>query len=129
MTVESKAIVSQQEAYDYLAPDGSEVRLLVNGPKGGLAHCTLPAGSTTAAVKHLTVEELWYVLSGVGEIWRRSTDGECRIDALRAGDSLLISTGTHFQFRAGQGEAIKILMATMPPWPGPSEAVPVKGGL
>jgi len=28
----------------YLAPDGSEIRLLPNVRGGGLSHCTLPAG-------------------------------------------------------------------------------------
>ena len=43
---------------DYLAPDGSEVRLLVEGTRGGTAHFTLPAGTVSRAVKHRTAEEL-----------------------------------------------------------------------
>ncbi|MEK6283898.1 MAG: hypothetical protein AABN95_26395 [Acidobacteriota bacterium] len=30
------------EQYDYLAPDGSEIRLLPDVSGGGLAHCRLP---------------------------------------------------------------------------------------
>lgn len=111
--------------YDYLAPDTSEIRLLVDGAHGGLAHCLLPAGKASSAVRHRTVEELWYVLEE-GEVWR-SRDREERIDSVRQGDSIRIRVDTSFQFRAGQQHDLKLLLATMPPWPGPKEAVPVDG--
>ncbi len=53
---------------DYSAPDGSLIRVLLDLPRGGVAHCTLPAGRTTLAVKHKTVEEIWYCLSGLGQV-------------------------------------------------------------
>jgi mannose-6-phosphate isomerase-like protein (cupin superfamily) len=55
---------------DYSAPDGSEIRLLLNVKGGGLAHCTLPPAATTLAVRHRTVEEIWYFLDGTGEVWK-----------------------------------------------------------
>jgi len=112
--------------YDYLAPDNSEIRLLVDGDHGGLAHCLLPAGRISSAVRHRTVEELWYVLEGEGEVWR-SRAGDERIDRVRQGDSLRVRVDTSFQFRAGEQHDLKLLLATMPPWPGPKEAVPVHG--
>lgn len=42
--------------YDYLAPDGSEIRLLRSMKGGGLAHCTLPPGAVSQAVRHKTVK-------------------------------------------------------------------------
>ncbi len=57
--------------HDYLAPDGSQIRLLPEMPGEGLAHCRLPAHHTSTAVTHKTVEEIWYFLGGRGEIWRR----------------------------------------------------------
>lgn len=117
---------SLPEPYDYLAPDNSEIRLLANGEHGGLAHCLLPAGKVSSAVRHRTVEELWYVLEGEGEIWQ-ARDGEERIDAVRPGDSIRIRVDTAFQFRAGERRDLKILLTTMPPWPGPQEAVSVDG--
>ena len=120
-------VCSLKAEYDYLAPDGSEIRLLVAGEHGSLAHCVLPAGKASAPVRHRTVEELWYVLEGSGEVWR-GRDGEAhRRDAIRAGDSLRIPVGTAFQFRAGVGGDLKLLLTTMPPWPGPQEAVQVPG--
>ena len=112
--------------HDYLAPDGSEIRLLVTGDTASMAHCRLPAGHSSRAVRHRTVEELWYVISGSGEIWRDSSAGP-RCDSIREGTSLKISTGTSFQFRAGETEALVVLIATIPPWPGKDEAEEVPG--
>lgn len=112
--------------YNYLAPDGSEIRLLPAMRGGGLAHCTLPPGRVTQAVAHRTVEEIWYCLGGEGQIWRKL--GQIEIVAeLRPGVSITIPTGASFQFRATGDEPLRILIATMPPWPGEDEAVPVEG--
>lgn len=118
-----------ESRYDYLAPDGSEIRLLVQGEQGGLAHCVLPAGRRSLAVRHRTVEELWYVLEGSGEIWRGRDSEDARTDAVRAGDSVRIPVGVAFQFQASPDEDLKLLLVTMPPWPGTQEAVPAVGGL
>jgi mannose-6-phosphate isomerase-like protein (cupin superfamily) len=115
-----------QEAYDYLAPDGSEIRLLDRGRRGSLAHCTLPVGRVSQAVAHYTVEEVWYCLSGQGEIWRSFRDQDV-LSALSPGTSLTIPPGTPFQFRNTGDEPLCIMMTTMPPWPGAQEAVQVKG--
>jgi mannose-6-phosphate isomerase-like protein (cupin superfamily) len=109
------------------APDRSQIRLLATGTRGGLAHCVLPAGMTSAPVRHRTVEVIWYVLEGAGEIWR-GREGETRIDAIGARDSVQIPAGTGFQLRASRDGDLKLLLATMPPWPGPQEAVPASGG-
>lgn len=44
--------------YDYLAPDKSEIRLLLDMTGGGLAYCTLPPGRTSIATTHKTVDEI-----------------------------------------------------------------------
>ena len=64
-----RAVTLKPDA-DYLAPDGSEIRLLPAMKGGGLCHCTLPVGKTSAPVAHRQVEEIWYVASGEGEVWR-----------------------------------------------------------
>lgn len=53
------------------APDGSDVRTLLRLAGGSMVHFTLPAGTVSAAVVHRSVEEIWYVLSGRGQMWRR----------------------------------------------------------
>jgi mannose-6-phosphate isomerase-like protein (cupin superfamily) len=112
--------------YNYLAPDGSEIRLLPTFDAGGLAHCTLPAGAVSAAVRHRTVKEVWYVLAGRGEVWR-GMGGESEVCAVEPDMCLTIPTGVSFQFRALSRSPLEIMIGTFPAWPGPEEAEPVKG--
>lgn len=109
-----------------IAPDGSDVRVLLGLKGGGLAHFALRAGQVSLAVKHRTVEEIWYVVEGRGEMWRRQ-DGREEIVALEPGVCLTIPLGTEFQFRAAAQEGLAAVAVTMPPWPGEGEAVPVSG--
>ena len=111
--------------YDELAPDKSEIRLLPNMKGGGLAHCTLPPHSISLAVKHKTVEEIWYFIQGHGQVWRKQGDREEIVD-VGPGICLTIPPGTHFQFRNTEKEPLCFIIATMPPWPGKQEAVRVQ---
>ena len=113
-------------AIDATAPDGTAVRLLLTLAGGSMAHFELPAGGVSHAVTHRTVEEIWFVLSGRGSIWRRQ-EGVERIDPLSPGTSLTIPLGTAFQFRAEGGSTLAFLAITMPPWPGMNEALPIDG--
>ena len=113
-------------AYDVLAPDGSEVRILLSLAGGSMAHFLLPAGQISRAVRHRTVEELWYVLSGAGEMWR-SADGLGQTVTLTPGTCLAIPAGTAFQFRSAGPEPLAAVAVTMPPWPGDGEAEIVEG--
>jgi mannose-6-phosphate isomerase-like protein (cupin superfamily) len=113
-------------APDATAPDGSSVRLLLSLRGGSMAHFELPAGAVSHAVAHRTVEEIWFILSGRGSIWRRQ-DGLERIEPLSPGASLTIPLGTAFQFRAETDAPLTFVAITMPPWPGADEAPPVSG--
>lgn len=112
--------------YDYLAPDGSEIRELLKTDRGNMAHCTLPPDAVSTAHRHRTVDELWYVLSGEGEVWRKQ-DGNENVIHVSVGISLSIPSGAHFQFRTTGSEPLHVLIVTMPPWPGSDEAVEVAG--
>lgn len=112
--------------HDTLAPDGSEIRLLGDVGGGSMVHCTLPASGVTQAVKHRTVEEIWYILSGRGQVWRKLGDEEAVVD-IGSGASLTIQLGVAFQFRTIGDEPLTFVIATMPPWPGEDEAVPAPG--
>jgi mannose-6-phosphate isomerase-like protein (cupin superfamily) len=112
------------EAYDVLAPDTSEIRLLVGTARGSLAHGTLAPGRVSLAITHRTVEEVWYVTAGRGQVWRKQGGRELVVD-VEPGTALTIPTGTHFQFRASGPEPLTFVMCTMPPWPGEQEAVRV----
>jgi mannose-6-phosphate isomerase-like protein (cupin superfamily) len=111
---------------DVLAPDGSEVRILLARPDGSMAHFRLQPGQVSRAVRHRTVEEIWYVIRGTGEMWRGAGD-EQSYASLAAGVCLTIPRGISFQFRATGDEPLEVVGVTMPPWPGPDEAEPVQG--
>ena len=64
-----RAAVKLPEEPDVVAPDGSAVRILERVSRGSMAHFELAAGATSLAVRHRTVEELWYFVSGRGEMW------------------------------------------------------------
>ncbi|MGB7975967.1 MAG: cupin domain-containing protein [Roseiarcus sp.] len=113
-------------AIDATAPDGTSVRLLLSLTGGSMAHFELPTGAVSHAVTHRTVEEIWFVVSGTGSIWRRQGDIEST-EPLAPGTSLTIPLGTAFQFRAEVGSPLGFVAVTMPPWPGMDEAVPVQG--
>jgi mannose-6-phosphate isomerase-like protein (cupin superfamily) len=111
---------------DAVAPDGSDVRVLLEVRGGGLAHFELAAGEVSVAVRHRSVEEIWYFLHGTGEMWRKSDDDESVV-RVAAGVCITIPLGTSFQFRASAGEPLAAIGATIPSWPGAGEALLVSG--
>jgi mannose-6-phosphate isomerase-like protein (cupin superfamily) len=111
---------------DVVAPDGSAVRVLLSLMGGSMAHFQLAPGQTSKAVAHRTVEEIWYVVSGRGEMWR-ARDGREETVALEAGVCLTIPLGAAFQFRSAGPEPLAAVAVTMPPWPGEGEAFEVQG--
>jgi mannose-6-phosphate isomerase-like protein (cupin superfamily) len=114
------------EVRDTLAPDGSEIRLLPSLERGSMVHCRLPAGAVTRAVQHRSVDELWFCLSGTGQLWRQDSDAAETVE-LSAGVAVSLPVGTGFQFRASGSQPLELVIVTMPPWPGESEAIPVEG--
>ena len=90
-----------------------------------MAHFSLAPGAISLAVCHRTVEELWFITAGEGQMWR-SADAVEEIIDLTAGISLTIPVGTSFQFRAGR-TPLEAVAVTMPPWPGMDEAYIVDG--
>jgi mannose-6-phosphate isomerase-like protein (cupin superfamily) len=112
---------------DAVAPDGSDVRILLATTRGSLAHFELGPGETSVAVRHRTVEEIWYFLRGRGEMWRE-LEGQEQTVTVEPGVCITIPKGTAFQFRAAKdAEQLAAIGATMPPWPGAGEAVVVNG--
>ena len=113
-------------ACDDVAPDGSDVRILLGLEGGGMAHFELGPGQTSTAVTHRTVEEIWFFLTGRGEMWRKQ-DGREEIVPVESGICLTIPLGTLFQFRSIGYQPLAAIGVTMPPWPGEGEAIVVEG--
>lgn len=104
-----------------IAPDGSEIRFLLNLPGISTVHCSLPPGGVSRAVIHGTVQEIWHFVGGVGEVWR-SRNGQEEVVPVLPGACLSIPLGTRFQFRNTGPEPLQFFVLTMPPWPGDGEA-------
>ena len=109
------------DARAVVAPDGSRIHELVAVADGSMVHCTLPQGAVSMAVVHATVDELWYCLAGKGQVWRQREGAESVVD-VEPGASLSIACGTLFQFRSTGDTDLRLLIVTMPPWPGAEEA-------
>ena len=117
------AFIHLPDAPDSVAPDGAAVRVLLHVGGCSMAHFQWAPGQTSAAVRHRTVDELWFVLSGNGELWLSSSG----VVPVRAGDCIGIPVGTGFQVRTIGPSHLQVLGATCPPWPGDAEAVPANG--
>ena len=120
---------------DATAPDGSEIRLLIDArhaaTKASLCEVTLLGGQISRPVWHQTVEEIWYVLAGQGQVWRCPPGHEPEAMEpvpVRPGDALIIPTGWRFQFSAKDAAPLRFLCYTCPRWPGPDEAQPAEQG-
>lgn len=113
-------------APDVVAPDGSDVRILLGLSGGSMAHFELASGQTSVAIAHRTVEEIWFFIQGQGEMWRKQEDRE-EVVPVKPGVCLTIPLGTYFQFRSFGTEPLAAIGVTMPPWPGGNEAVVVEG--
>jgi len=111
---------------DDIAPDGSDVRVLLGLARGGMAHFEIGPNQTSKATMHRTVEEIWFFLRGRGQMWRKNEEQECTVDVY-PGICLTIPQGTHFQFRSFGFEPLAAIGVTMPPWPGEGEAIAVSG--
>jgi len=121
---------------DVTAPDGSEIRLLIDqrhaAAGASMGEVTLPAGQVSRPVSHRTVEEVWYILEGTGKVWRcpPAANEPSLVPPLPVarGDALVIPAGWMFQFSADESGDLRFLCVTMPPWPGNDEAQPAGAG-
>jgi mannose-6-phosphate isomerase-like protein (cupin superfamily) len=111
---------------DAKSPAGADIRFIMDGTTGNMIHSTVPPGQINRATVHATVSEFWYVLGGIGEIWRKDRDEE-RVTRLEAGVSIDIPVGTAFQYRCIGPEPLTFICISMPPWPGDAEATHVSG--
>jgi mannose-6-phosphate isomerase-like protein (cupin superfamily) len=111
---------------DVKAPDGSDVRLLLEMTRGSMAHFSLHPRHVSKAVVHKTIEEIWYFVRGKGRMWRSLGSSEQTVDVF-PGVSITIPTGAKFQFRNDGDEPLEAIGVTMPPWPGADEAAEVEG--
>jgi len=122
---------------DTVAPDGSEIRFLIDQTSGingaSMVEVSLGRGEITRPVIHQSVEEIWYILEGAGQVWRCPPEEDPQTIEpwyVEKGNALSIPTHWSFQFRSIGQVPLKFLCITLPPWPGNNEAQPAQyGGL
>jgi len=118
----------RSETPDAIAPDGAEMRVLLDRPQGAtrlsLAEALVKPGERTACVSHKTIEEVWYIVRGAGRFHRLTPDGaEEQADDIAPGDALLIPTGYRFWVENTGPDDLVFLCCGTPPWPGHDEAI------
>src|SRR5438067_1235205 len=117
--------MSPQKSYP--APDGSYIWKLPDVRCAGLAKCILPARHVSKAKKHKTVDEIWYFLSGNGQLWRRRDREKAgKLTSVEPELSVTIPAETHFQFKNTGDSDLVVLIVTSPIWPGEHEAEDVE---
>src|ERR1700687_34539 len=109
-------IRARDRAEAFTTKDGSTIRELL-GPmtapvrSQSLAEATLEPAQQTERPHHAESEELYYVLSG---------EGEMEIDGERApvgpGDAILIPAGARHQITASSGSFLRFLCCCSPPY-------------
>lgn len=93
---------------------------------GAVAGFELAPGEASTAMLHKTVEAIWFILKGRGEVWQRR-EGREEIQKLRAGSCLTVPVGTPFQFRARGKSPLSAMGVTAPMGPGAGDADTVPG--
>jgi mannose-6-phosphate isomerase-like protein (cupin superfamily) len=95
----------------------------MDGLHGNTIHSTVPPGMVGRACRFRTIDEYWYVLSGEGEVWRRTADGPETVTRLVPGVCVDIPLGTEFQYRCTGAASLVFTCTALPPWPGDDEAL------
>ena len=81
-----------------------------------MAHFRLGPRSVGRAILHEELEEIWYCVSGSGELWL-SPNGDVNEHPilLGAGISFIVHRGVSFQLRNRADVAMNFIGVTMPP--------------
>lgn len=105
--------------YEKLAVDNTEIRTLFSTEAASVVHCTLPPRATSVATRNIGTNEIWYFITGQGELWRRQEGtGEEETVRVGPGTALTMPANVGFEFRNCSEEPLTFLCVVMPPWPG-----------
>ena len=104
-------VVNRQRAAVIQTPHGSEIRPLVDRTTADIELCSLaeevlPPGAAVGRHHHLATEEVYYILSGAGQM---TVGDEAR--AVAAGDAVFIPRGrTHTLVNTGAEPLVLLLV-------------------
>jgi mannose-6-phosphate isomerase-like protein (cupin superfamily) len=106
---------------DDIAPDGIEIRHLVNQPQGArhlsMAEGSLKPGQRSRKLYHATYEEIWYFMQGMG-VFRLHHPAVAEEEAIvvGSGDAILVPPRHGFWLENTGGEDLLFLLCGSPPW-------------
>jgi mannose-6-phosphate isomerase-like protein (cupin superfamily) len=69
---------------------------------------------------HKTVDEQWYFIQGIGQVWRKEGQFSEVID-VSPGIAITIPKGVNFQFRNTGWEPLSFICVDSPKWPAHGE--------
>jgi len=109
-------IVSRADSTPFVTKDGSTIRSLLDRTNStaanqSLAEATVPPGGATEPHRHPLTEEIYYVLSGTGQM----TLGEETADVAPL-DAILIPPGTRHTIRNTGETPLVFLCCCAPPY-------------
>jgi mannose-6-phosphate isomerase-like protein (cupin superfamily) len=107
---------------DYEAPDKSEIRLLTEVSRSSVALVTLRPQMISGAKVHKTVDEQWYLVQGIGQVWLKDQEISEVID-VNPGVAIAIPKGVYFQSRNTGWEPLSFICIDSPKWPAHGEEV------
>jgi mannose-6-phosphate isomerase-like protein (cupin superfamily) len=105
---------------DYEAPDKSEIRLLTEVSGSSMALVTLRPQMISDAKVHKTVDEQWYFVQGIGQVWLKDQEISEVID-VNPGVAITIPKGVYFQFRNKGWVPLSFICIDSPKWPAHGE--------
>ena len=97
-----------------IAPDGSDVRILLSLPGGGMAHLGSRRNVYRRRASHCRGDLVFYRRQGRDVASPMARD--ITVDVYPV--AVAITIGTRFQFRSFGYEPLSAVGVTMPPWPG-----------
>jgi len=107
-------IKNLNEVKAFVTKDGSEIRELLSHRNSrlhnqSLAEAHLPTGASTLEHYHVKAEEIYYILSGIGQI---RIEGELR--AVMPGDAIAIPPGKRHKLWNTGKEPLRLLCCCAP---------------
>lgn len=112
--------------FDSISSFGAEVRSLLSIENSSLSLMELPSGFTTDPVYNNNIDEIWYIVGGRGELWRKQGSEE-KIVPLDTGVCVTIPRKVHFQVRTYGFQPLSLLVVSTPIMQGDYDAERVKG--
>jgi mannose-6-phosphate isomerase-like protein (cupin superfamily) len=125
-------VVNRNDEAPFRTKDGAQIRSILDRSTApvrnqSLAEATVPPGRATAPHRHPAAEEIYYVLSGRGDL---TVSEETR--PVGPADAVLIPPGTRHQVRNNGDEPLVFLCCCAPPYahddtildPSPAQETP-----